>query len=61
MSFSTKKMKTMQAIEFLEEDGEKAWSNLAAEQFFAGYAESDTIYDKLGEDENVDKIKPQNG
>jgi len=30
-----------------EEDEEAGWARLAAQQFFAGYSEADSVYDRM--------------
>ena len=39
--------KTIRVIVLIDEsvDEEQAWAHLTAEQFFAGYGDSDTVYD----------------
>ena len=41
--------KTIRVIVLINEstDGEQAWAHLTAEQFLAGYDDSDAVYDQL--------------
>ena len=41
--------KTIRVIVLIDEsaDEEQAWTHLTAEQFFAGYDDSDAVYDQL--------------